>query len=230
LADTRSESIEFAGNGEAVHGFLAVPNGNGPFPGVIVVQEWWGLDDHIKDVAQRFAREGFVALAPDLYHGKVTSEPNEAQKMMMSLNMPQASKELVKAADFLASRPEVAGRGIGAIGFCMGGGLSLTLATESERIKAAAPFYGGNPSPIDKVKNLHGPVLATYAEHDAWINESVRNELDSALNDAGVVQHEICVYPDTQHAFFNDTRPEVHDREASKDAWQRVLALFRENL
>jgi carboxymethylenebutenolidase len=229
LADRRTESIEFAGNGEAVHGFLAFPDGNGPFPGVIVVQEWWGLDDHIKDVAQRFAGEGFVALAPDLYHGKVTSEPNEAQKMMMSLNMPQASKELVKATDYLAARPEVAGRGIGAIGFCMGGGLSLTLATESERIKAAAPFYGGNPSPIDKVKNLRGPVMATYAEHDAWINESVRKELDSALSDAGI-QHEIRVYPGTEHAFFNDTRPEVHNREASQDAWQRVLALFRENL
>ena len=143
MADIRTQTVEFPTNGESGTGYLAIPEGEGPFPGVIVVQEWWGLDDHIKDVAGRFAREGFVALAPDLYHGKVTSEPDEAQKLMMSLNMPQASNELVKATEYLATRPEIAGRGIGATGFCMGGGLALTLATESEHIKAAAPFYGG---------------------------------------------------------------------------------------
>jgi carboxymethylenebutenolidase len=229
LADTRNETVRFPANGEDGTGYLALPAGDGPFPGVIVVQEWWGLDDHIKDVANRFAREGFVALAPDLYHGKVTKEPDEAQKMMMSLNMPQAVKELTKAADSLAARPEVAGRGIGAIGFCMGGGLALTLATESPHIKAVAPFYGGNPSPIDKVANLKGPVSASYAEHDGWITPAVRDELDRALSQAGI-QHDIKVYPGTEHAFFNDTRPEVHNRDASEDAWRRALNLFRENL
>jgi carboxymethylenebutenolidase len=147
----------------------------------------------------------------------------------MSLNMGKASKELVQAADYLASRPEIGGRGIGATGFCMGGGLALTLATESEHIKAAAPFYGGNPSPIDKVADLRGPVVASYAEHDGWITATVREELKQALSKAGI-QHEIKVYPGTEHAFFNDTRTEVHNREASEDAWQRVLTLFRENL
>jgi carboxymethylenebutenolidase len=194
-----------------------------------VVQEWWGLDDHVKDVARRFAREGFVALAPDLYHGKVTKEPDEAQKLMMSLNMPEATKELVKAAEYLASRPEVGGRGIGAIGFCMGGGLALSLACESPQVKAVAPFYGANPTPVDKVRNLTGPVLAVHAEQDVWVNESVRKELEAALKDAGI-QHEIRVYPGTQHAFFNDTRPGVYNQEASDDAWRRALALFRENL
>jgi carboxymethylenebutenolidase len=229
LADIRTHTVEFPANGETGTGYLAIPDGDGPFPGVVVVQEWWGLDNHIKDVAGRFANEGFVALAPDLYHGQVTNEPDEAQKLMMSLNMPQASKELVKAADYLASRPEVAGRGIGATGFCMGGGLALTLAAESGHIKAAAPFYGGNPSPIDKVANLRGPVAASYAEHDGWITAAVREELKQALAQAGI-QNEIKVYPGTEHAFFNDTRPEVHNREAAEDAWQRMLTLFRENL
>jgi carboxymethylenebutenolidase len=229
LADIRTETVQFPTNGETGTGYMAIPEGDGPFPGVIVVQEWWGLDDHIKDVAGRFAREGFVALAPDLYHGKVTKEPDEAQKLMMSLNMPQATKELVKATEYLASRPEVSGRGIGATGFCMGGGLALTLATESEHIKAVAPFYGSNPSPIDKVANLKGPVAASYAEHDGWITPAVREELDRALSQAGI-QHDIKVYPGTEHAFFNDTRPEVHDREASEHAWRRALNLFRENL
>jgi carboxymethylenebutenolidase len=229
LADIRTETVTFPANGDTGTGYLAIPEGDGPFPGVIVVQEWWGLDEHIKDVAERFAKEGFAALAPDLYHGQVTKEPNEAQKLMMSLNMGKASKELVQAADYLASRPEIGGRGIGATGFCMGGGLALTLATESEHIKAAAPFYGGNPSPIDKVADLRGPVVASYAEHDGWITATVREDLKRALSKAGI-QHEIKVYPGTEHAFFNDTRTEVHNREASEDAWQRVLTLFRENL
>ena len=229
MADVRTESVEFPANGETGHGFLALPAGDAPFPGVIVVQEWWGLDDHIKDVARRFAGEGFVALAPDLYHGQVTKEPGEAQKLMMSLNMGEASKELTKAADYVASRAEVAGRGVGAIGFCMGGGLALTLACDSSRIKAAAPFYGGNPSPIDKVRNLGGPVFLAYAEHDGWITAQVRDELKAGLEKHGKA-HEIKVYPGTDHAFFNDTRSEVYNREAAEDAWSRVLSLFRENL
>jgi carboxymethylenebutenolidase len=229
VADVRTESVDFPTNGETGQGFLAAPEGGGPFPGVIVVQEWWGLDDHIKDVTQRFAQEGFIALAPDLFHGKVTKEPGEAQRLMMSLNMGQATKELTKAADYLASRPEVAGRGIGAIGFCMGGGLALNLACESPHIQAVAPFYGGNPSPIDKVQNLRGPLFGAYAENDNFASESVRRQLEEALKYHGI-SHDVKVYPGTEHAFFNDTRAEVYNREAAEDAWQRALNLFRDNL
>ena len=229
MADLRTESVEFPANGETGHGYLAVPEGDGPFPGVIVVQEWWGLDEHIKDVARRFAAEGFPALAPDLYHGQVTKEPGEAQKLMMSLNMGEAVTELVKATEYLGSRPEVAGRGIGAIGFCMGGGLALNLACESSKIGAAAPFYGVNPTLIERLRNLKGPLLAIYAENDAFAGESARRELEEALKTAGI-RHEIVVYPGAEHAFFNDTRPEVYDRDAAVDAWQRVLSHFRQNL
>jgi carboxymethylenebutenolidase len=229
MADLRTETVEFPVNGETGRAYLAIPAADGPFPGVIVVQEWWGLDEHIQDVTRRLAAEGFVALAPDLYHGKVTKEPDEAQKMMMSLNMGQAVKELVKATDYLASRPEVAGRGIGAIGFCMGGGLALNLACENPKIRAAAPFYGINPSPIEKVRNLQGPIVAAYGENDTFASESVRRELEGALK-ANNIPHEMVVYPSADHAFFNDTRPEVYDREAAADAWQRALSLFRENL
>jgi len=229
MADVRTQTIEFPADGETGHAFLALPEGAGPFPGVIVVQEWWGLVDHIKDVARRFADEGFAALAPDLYHGKVTREPNEAQKLMMSLNMGKASAELTKAADYLASRPEVAGHGIGAIGFCMGGSLALTLACDSPQIRAAAPFYGGNPSPLEKVANLRGPVFAAYAENDGWVTVEVREQLDQALSQHGIA-HELKVYPGTEHAFFNDTRAEVYNRGAANDAWQRATSLFRDNL
>lgn len=230
MTEIVTETVHFPTNGETMPGFLARPAGDGPFPGVIVVQEWWGLDDHIKDVARRFAREGFVALAPDLYRGKVTSEPNEAEKLMMALNMDQASRELVKAADYLASQPYTRGRGIGAIGFCMGGGLALTLACDSPHIRAAAPFYGINPEPIDRVQNLRGPVLVIYAENDEWVNPPVTSaRLREALERHGK-KYEIQIYPGTQHAFFNDTRPEVYNAQAATDAWQRVLRLFRENL
>lgn len=229
MAAVRTEKVSVSVNGGTVEGFLARPEGDGPFPGVIVVQEWWGLDDHIKDVAQRYAREGFAALAPDLYHGKVTSEPSEAQKLMMALDMNNAVKELVKATEYLASQPYTQGRGIGAIGFCMGGGLALTLACESPHIKAVAPFYGVNPSPIDKVQNIQGPVFAVYAEHDEFAGRAVRQALEEALTKHGK-RHEIKVYPGTQHAFFNDTRPDVYNAEAAQDAWNRALALFRENL
>src|SRR6266571_4765929 len=119
MADVRTQSVEFPVNGETGRGYLAVPDSSGPFPGVVVVQEWWGVDEHIKGVACRFATEGFAALAPDLYHGQVTKEPGEAQKLMMSLQMEDASREVSRAVDYLASQPFTAGRGIGAIGFCM---------------------------------------------------------------------------------------------------------------
>jgi carboxymethylenebutenolidase len=216
-------------NGTTTPGYLAVPEGDGPFPGVIVVQEWWGLEDHIKDVAERFAREGFAAFAPDLYHGKVTAEPDEAMKMMMSLDMLRATEELVAATDWLASQPYIQGRGIGAIGFCMGGGLALSLACASPHIKAVAPFYGATPDPPDKVASINGPVFAVYAEHDDFFGPPVREALREALTKHGK-QFTIETYPGTSHAFFNDTRPEVHNPEASKDAWSRVIELFKANL
>ncbi len=225
----KTQTVSFTANGEQADGFLAKPEGDGPFPGVIVVQEWWGVDNHIRDVAQRFARERFAALAPDLFHGEVTREPSEAQKLMMSLDMNKAARELAKAAEYLASQPFTVGRRVGATGFCMGGGLALTLACDSPHIRASAPFYGVNPSPIDKLANLRGPVFAIYAEHDAWAGQSVRETLEQALKRHGMT-YEIKVYPGTEHAFFNDTRPEVYKREAAQDAWQRVLKLFRENL
>ncbi len=225
----RSEMVEFATDRGPMPGFLALPQGAEPFPAVIVVQEWWGLDGHIKDVAQRFAREGFAALAPDLYRGEVAREPDEAQKLMMALDMNRASGELTSAAEFLASRPFLGERGIGAIGFCMGGGLALTLACDSPRVRAAAPFYGVNPSPADKLQNLRGPVLAVYAEHDDWVTPAVRQELRSRLEGYGK-QFEIVEYPGTQHAFFNDTRTGIHNAAAAADAWGRVLTLFRDNL
>lgn len=230
MSDIRSEMTEFRTNGSKTAGYLARPEGDGPFPGVIVIQEWWGLNDNIKDIAGRFAREGFVAFAPDLYHGDMTTEPDEAMKMMMALDIPRASHELVKAAEYLAGQPFVKSTGLGAIGFCMGGGLAFTLATDSPLIKAVAPFYGAAPDPIDKVQNLQGPAFIVYAENDAWFGQDVRDKVQQALTEHNK-PHEIKVYPGTHHAFFNDTHTDgTHDPAASADAWQKVIELFRANL
>src|SRR5437870_11615249 len=181
MADVRTQSVEFPVNGETGRGYLAVPDSSGPFPGVVVVQEWWGVDEHIKDVACRFATEGFAALAPDLYHGQVAKEPGEAQKLMMRMQMEDASREVSKAVDYLASQAFTAGRGIGAVGFCMGGGLALLAACDNPKIQAVGTFYGVNPSPVDKIANLRGPVFAAYAENDAFANQSMREALEGAM-------------------------------------------------
>jgi carboxymethylenebutenolidase len=221
--------VEFRSNGSTTPGFLARPQGDGPFPGVIVIQEWWGLNDNIKDIAQRFASEGFAAFAPDLYHGRVTREPDQAQKMMMQLDMPLAARELVMATEYLAGQKYINGRGIGATGFCMGGGLAMTLACKTPLVKAVAPFYGFPPDPIDLVEAIAGPMLLVFAENDAWITADARNKLTEALKRHGK-QFEEKVYPGTHHGFFRDVDNDQHDPAASKDAWERVLNLFRENL
>jgi carboxymethylenebutenolidase len=226
LTEIRTSTVS---NGSTTPGYLAQPDAAGPHPGVIVIQEWWGLNDNIKDIAERFAREGFVAFAPDLYHGKIAPEPDAAMKLMMALDMDRASKELVAATEYLAGQDYLAGRGIGAIGFCMGGGLALTLACDTPLIKAVAPFYGVNPQPIDRVASLNGPVFAVYAEHDDWAGPAVRQALEEALTKHGK-QFEVQTYPGTEHAFFNDTRAEVYRPEAAGDAWNRTLSLFRANL
>ena len=229
MPEVETSTVSLATNGGQADGFLARPAGGGPFPGVIVVQEWWGINDNIKDIARRFAREGFAALAPDLYHGQVAKEPGEAQKLMMRMQMEDASREVSKAVDYLASQAFTAGRGIGAVGFCMGGGLALLAACDNPKIQAVGTFYGVNPSPVDKIANLRGPVFAAYAENDAFANQSMREALEGAMQQHAK-QLETKVYPGTEHAFFNDTRPEVYNKSAADDAWQRVLKLFKDNL
>jgi carboxymethylenebutenolidase len=226
----RDEMVVIRQNGESLDGYLAIPQGEGPFPAVIVIQEWWGLVEHIKDVARRFAAEGYVALAPDLYHGVQTSEPDEAGKLMMALNMDRASSDLIKAVDYLAALPQTQGRHIGVIGFCMGGGLALTLATDSDKVKATADFYGGvTPDPIDRLQNLQGPVFVAFAEHDGWANAELMKTIEEALTRFGK-SFETKIYPGTEHAFFNDSRPEVFNQAAASDAWNRVLSHFGANL
>lgn len=222
------ELVQFSNNGGNTDGYLSIPQ-SGKGPGVIVIQEWWGLVDHIKDVCDRFAGEGFVALAPDLFHGKTTKSPDEAGKLMMALRIDEAEKDLRAAADYLSTHDATTSEKVGVVGFCMGGALSLYTATKNPKIGACVVFYGGHPNVKPDLSNLHAPVLGFYAERDGFVTPESARELESKLKDLGK-QIEVKIYPDTDHAFFNDTRPEVHNAEASADAWQRTIDFLRQHL
>jgi carboxymethylenebutenolidase len=222
---TKSEHITFPANGGSGQGYLALPEGRGPHRAVVVIQEWWGLNEHIKDIARRFADAGYLALAPDLYHGAVADEPDDARRLVMDLQIPEAAKEMTGAAAYLAGRGDVAPKNVGTIGFCVGGSLALLLAATSPQIGAVASFYGGRPMSADELRSITAPVLAIFGGADEGIPPERHAALDSALGEIGVT-HEIHVYPGAPHAFFNDARPHAYHPEAAKDAWARTLTWF----
>lgn len=219
--------ISFKSNGSAVDGYLAKPAARGP--AVIVIQEWWGLVPHIEDVADRFAAVGFVALAPDLFHGTIAKSPDQAGKLMMSLRIDEAACDLAGAIDYAAALPEVTAPTVGTIGFCMGGALSLYAASKNREVGACVVFYGGHPNVKPDLPALQAPVLGIYAGKDTFVSPAVVSALDEQLTALGK-RHEFHTYPNADHAFFNDARPEVYDAAAAKDAWARTLAFFRREL
>jgi carboxymethylenebutenolidase len=222
------EMIRFPANGRTADGYLALPP-SGRGPGVIVIQEWWGLVDHIKDLADRFAREGFVALAPDLYHGEKTKSPDQAGKLLMALNIAETAKDLRGAATYLRSRPEVQPNKVAAVGFCMGGQLALFGASaHPDVIDAVVDFYGIHPKVNPDVSKLAGPMLAHFGRRDKSVNEPAARALVDRVKAAGkpIEAH----FYDADHAFFNDQRPEVYDRQSAELAWRRTLDFLRRSL
>ena len=222
------EMVQFPFAGGNTGGYLSIPAKN-TGPGVIVIQEWWGLVDHIKDPCDRFAAEGFVALAPDLYHGKTTKSPDEAGKLMMALRIDEAERDLGAAVEYLSTHDSTTSERIGVVGFCMGGALALYTATKNHHIGACVVFYGGHPSVKPDLPNLHSPVLGLYAEKDNFVTPALVRELEHQLKKLGK-QVEVVIYPGADHAFFNDTRPEVYNAEASADAWRRTVEFLRKHL
>jgi carboxymethylenebutenolidase len=200
--------------------------------GLLVIQEWWGLVPHIKDVCDRFAAEGFTALAPDLYHGTQTTEPDEAGKLLMTLNLDQAAKDMSGAIDHLQQSDRVRGEGVGVVGFCMGGGLTLLLAAQRpDAVKAAVPFYGIIPWPSANPdwSKVAGAIQGHFAANDGMFTPDKARELEATLKGLGK-EAEFFIYDGTDHAFFNDTRPEVYDEQASSTAWVRALEFLRSKL
>lgn len=220
--------VEFPTNGKTGSGYLATPQSGGG-PGVIVIQEWWGLVDHIKDLAERFAQAGFVALAPDMYHGETTTSPDDAGKLMMALKIDEVEKDLRGSIDYVLSLDETQGDKVGTVGFCMGGQLSLYAACANSKVGACVDYYGVHPDVHPDLANLQAPVLGFFAEKDSFVTPEVARKLESSLKAAGK-EAEIHIYEGADHAFFNDTRAEVYHEAHAKDSWDRMLKLFKENL
>ncbi len=220
--------IEFESNGDRARGYLSLP-ASGSGPGVIVIQEYWGLVDHIRDVCDRLAREGFVALAPDLYRGESTGDPDAASRLMMDLEIPRAARDLDGAVQALLGHQAVDGSRVGAIGFCMGGQLALFAATRNRRIGAVVDFYGIHPNVKLDLSGLEAPVLGIFAENDTFVPPAAARELESELQGAGK-QADFTIVPGVDHAFMNDTRPDVYDARAAERAWGDTLAFLRREL
>lgn len=221
-------NVTFKGkDGSEVSGEVVEPSGTGKAPSVVLIQEWWGINDHIRSLAERLAKEGFLVVAPDLYHGKVAKDATEAGTLMTALDTLQATREIAAAADFLKAHPRGNGK-VGVIGFCMGGALSFAAACHVEGLSAVVPFYGTPPAEKVDYAKVTAPILAHFAKNDDWATvakaEAIKTQLD-ALGKKMTLE----VY-DAGHAFVNDTRPEAYDEKSAKLAWQRSIDFLKKNV
>ena len=210
------------------HGYLSIPSA-GRGPGIIVLQEWWGLVDHIRDVCDRLAREGFVALAPDLYRGSATSDPGDAERLMLDLDLARAEQDLGAAVSALLDHEAVDGAALGCIGFCMGGQLALHAAACSTRLAAVVDCYGIHPNVSLDFARIDAAVLGVFADNDAFVSRSAVDALEADLRAAGVRTH-FRTYAGVDHAFLNDSRPDVHDAVRAREAWHDILSFLRAEL
>jgi carboxymethylenebutenolidase len=220
-----SNAVQFG----KLSGHLARSEGSGPWPALIVIQEWWGLDDQTRGIADRFAGEGYLAFAPDLYHGEA-ARPGDSEKAraLSQRYGPSAPAELAGAYDALKQHPDVDGR-VGAVGFCFGGRMALSLGLQRP-LEAVCTFYGGGMQVLfDELHRLRSPVLGLFGEQDVSIPVGTVQEFDRRLDQLGV-DHEIRVYPNAGHAFFREGDPKVYRPEAALDAWQRVREFFAKYL
>jgi carboxymethylenebutenolidase len=224
------QNVSFSSNGGSAHGYLAVPSA-GSGPGLIVIQEWWGLTSHIKDLTDRFAAEGFVSLAPDLYGGKTTHDAEEAGALMQELPAARAAQDLAGAVDYLLALPEVTGDQVGAVGFCMGGGFVLTLAEQQgDRVSAAVPFYGVMAEVPADLSNLSAAVQGHYGSEDAFVPVDGVEALASQLETQTGHAPEIHFYP-AGHAFLNDENLlGTYDAAQATIAWDRAVAFLHQHL
>ena len=219
--------IDYAANGGQARGYLARPDGGGNGKGVVIIQEWWGLVPHIQDLAERFAREGYTALAPDLWDGKKTKDPDEAGRLFMALNIDDAAKKLSGAVAALHAHG-AAGK-VGVVGFCMGGQLALYAGGAlPDEVGAVVDFYGVHPHVKPDYEALKAPVLGIFGDKDTFVTPAAGREIQASVERAGG-RMDVHVYP-AGHAFFNDTRPEAYDAASAKDAWEKTLGFLKENL
>jgi carboxymethylenebutenolidase len=221
----KTETLNFETANGASTAYTAIPDNAENAKTVILIQEWWGLNDHVKDIANRYAEEGFIAIAPDLYRGKVATTPDDASRMMHGLAIEDGLNTIESAME--KARETYGAKHFGITGYCMGGTFALRAACELEGISAAAPFYGDIPEE-EVLSKLRVPTVFVSGIHDAWINPEKVAQLEAAAE-----KYELPVDSlkyDADHAFFNNTRPEVYNEAAAKDAWAKVVGFFNDKL
>ena len=225
------QNVTFASNSATAHGYLALPEG-GRGPGVVVIQEWWGLTSHIADVANRLAAEGFVALAPDLFGGTTTHDADTAGKLMQDLPVQQAARDLGGAVDYLLDHDAVTSSKIGAVGFCMGGGFVLVLAAQQgEKIGAAVPFYPVLGEEYPDFASLSAPLLGHFGEQDEFQSTDEVHQLAASIERQSGQRPDFRFYPGAGHAFFNDENLlGTYDPEHATRAWEATLEFLRAHL
>ena len=223
-------TVTFKSGSEQASGFLVTPEGKGPFPAVVVVPEWWGLVDWVKDQARALAKEGYVALAVDVYRGKSTSSQEEAHQLMMGTPPEQVVRDLQAAFAHLQSMATVKKDRIGAIGWCMGGGYTLQLATVEPKLTAAVTYYGRPPSEPEKIAAIHAPVLGNYGAEDKGPSPEQARAFEEAMKKAGKTV-DLKIYPGAGHAFANVNNPwGGYRKQAADDAWARTTAFLAKYL
>jgi carboxymethylenebutenolidase len=233
-ADVKTTDITFKSGDDDVKAFLAEPEGKGPFPAIVVIQEWWGLTDWIKDNAKRLAGQGYVALAPDLYRGMSTDDPATARQLLSGLPKDRALRDLKAAMDTLATRDNVQKDRLGSIGWCMGGGYSLQLALADNRIKACAMCYGPPVTKPEMLKSLNATILGIFGEEDKGIPPDTVHQFEGALKDAGKKVEAIHEFK-AGHGFMRPSNGPGKENSAyreneAKQAWKDVEAFFAKTL
>jgi carboxymethylenebutenolidase len=217
-----SKTVSYKSGDETVQGILYTPSGKGPFPGLIVIHEWWGLNDWVKDQASKLADQGYVALAIDLYRGKVAKTSDEAHEITRGVPEDRAQRDLHAAFEFLASQPKVKKDRIGAIGWCMGGGYSLDVALQEPALAADVINYGHLATDPDALKKINAPILGIFGAQDRGITPTDVKNFQEALNQMGK-KIEVKIYDDAGHAFQNPNNKEGYREADTADAWKHTV-------
>jgi carboxymethylenebutenolidase len=227
--DVKGEMVSYKSGNETISGYLAVPPGPGPHPGLVVIQEWWGLNDWIKEQARNFAAKGYVALAPDLYRGKVATEPSMAHELSRGLPDDRALRDLKASFDYLQNRKDVKKSAIGSVGWCMGGGLSLKLALNQPELRACIVNYGALPTDTAAIGKITAPVLGNFGAEDQGIPPAAVNAFEKEMR-GQKKWIDVKIYPGAGHAFENPNNRQGYREDAAKDAWSRMITFLNENL
>lgn len=228
-APIKTQAVNFPSGNETISGYLALPESAGRHPALVVIHEWWGLNDWVKEQARRFAEQGYVALAVDLYRGKVAYDPAVAHELSRGMPQDRAVRDMKAAFDYLAARPDVNANKIGSVGWCMGGGLSLQLAVNEPRLAACVVNYGAMPTDPQDVQKIQAPVLVNFGGQDRGITPSAVAAFQKAM-EAAHKTIEVKIYEDAGHAFENPNNKLGYRERDAQDAWARMVGFFNKTL